>query len=97
MRLHTCLVTILTNISAPIKGLKFVEKWNTDNQLSAEVNIEDQFVKGSKVSFESSYNPSTNKRGAVIKTTYKNDYLNSGCDVELDYVGPVIKSATVVG
>ena len=40
-------------------GLSFVEKWNTDNILKAEVTVEDQLLKGLKVTFDSSFSPAS--------------------------------------
>jgi voltage-dependent anion channel protein 2 len=38
-------------------GLTFSEKWNTDNTLTSEVAVEDQLVKGLKLSFDGSFAP----------------------------------------
>lgn len=40
-------------------GLTFSEKWNTDNTLSSEVAVENQLVKGLKLSFDGSFAPQT--------------------------------------
>ena len=40
-------------------GLSFVEKWNTDNILKAEVTVEDQLLKGLKLTFDTSYSPAS--------------------------------------
>lgn len=40
-------------------GLSFSEKWNTDNTLTSEVSVEDQLVKGLKLSFVGSFAPQT--------------------------------------
>jgi Eukaryotic porin len=40
-------------------GINFTEKWNTDNQLATEVSIEDQLVKGLKLSFDTQFVPQT--------------------------------------
>lgn len=49
------------------QGLTFVEKWNTDNILKAEVTLEDSLVKGLKIALDSSYSPAT---GFVKKITF---------------------------
>ncbi len=40
-------------------GLTFSEKWNTDNTLTSEISVEDQLVKGLKLSFDGSFAPQT--------------------------------------
>jgi voltage-dependent anion channel protein 2 len=40
-------------------GLTFSEKWSTNNTLSSEVAIENQLVKGLKLSFDGSFAPQT--------------------------------------
>jgi hypothetical protein len=40
-------------------GLKFSEKWNTDNTLATEITVHDYIAKGLKVSFDSSFAPQT--------------------------------------
>lgn len=40
-------------------GVTFTEKWNTDNQLATEVSVEDQLVKGLKLSFDTQFVPQT--------------------------------------
>ncbi|XP_052898975.1 voltage-dependent anion-selective channel-like isoform X1 [Anopheles moucheti] len=40
-------------------GLNFSEKWNTDNTLTSEVSVENQLVKGLKVSFDGMFVPHT--------------------------------------
>jgi len=78
-------------------GLKFVEKWNTDNVLAAEVTIEDQFAKGLKLVFDTTFVPHTGKKSGKFKTGYKQDYLNVNCDVDFDFAGPILHGAAVLG
>lgn len=78
-------------------GLSFTEKWNTDNTLGTEITIEDQLVKGLKLSFDTMFTPQTGKKGGKIKTEYKRDYLHTNCDVDFDFAGPTIHSAAVLG
>lgn len=78
-------------------GLKVNEKWNTDNLLTTEVSIEDQAVKGLKTTFESAFNPSSNKKKGLIKNNFKNDMVNLNLDVNFDYAGPTMRGAAVVG
>lgn len=78
-------------------GLTFTEKWNTENNLGTEVTIEDQIVKGLKLSFDTQFAPHTGRKSGKIKTAYKMDYLNLACDVDFDFQGPTIHGAAVLG
>jgi len=40
-------------------GITFTEKWNTDNVLSSEVTVDDQLLKGLKMSFDTQFVPQT--------------------------------------
>jgi len=40
-------------------GITFTEKWNTDNVLSSEVMVDDQLLKGLKLSFDTQFVPQT--------------------------------------
>jgi len=42
-----------------IAGITFTEKWNTDNVLSSEVTVDDQLLKGLKLSFDTQFVPQT--------------------------------------
>lgn len=37
------------------------------------------------------------KKGAKLKTGYKRDYMNVGCDLDFDLAGPTIHAAAVLG
>ncbi|CAG5871281.1 unnamed protein product [Menidia menidia] len=78
-------------------GLTFTEKWNTDNTLGTEITVEDQLAKGLKLTFDSSFSPNTGKKGGKIKTGYKCEHINLGCDVNYDINGTAIHGAGVVG
>ncbi|XP_021572115.1 voltage-dependent anion-selective channel protein 1 isoform X1 [Carlito syrichta] len=78
-------------------GLTFTEKWNTDNTLGTEITVEDQLARGLKLTFDSSFSPNTGKKNAKIKTGYKREHINLGCDVDFDIAGPSIRGAVVLG
>jgi len=78
-------------------GLKFVEKWNTDNVLGTEITIEDQFAKGLKIAFDTTFVPHSGKKSGKIKTGYKQEFVNANCDVDFDFAGPTIHGAAVLG
>ncbi|GCB84372.1 hypothetical protein scyTo_0024922, partial [Scyliorhinus torazame] len=78
-------------------GLTFSEKWNTDNVLASEITIEDQLVKGLKLTFDTTFVPNTGKKSGKLKTAYKRDYVNLGCDIDFDFAGPTIHGMAVLG
>ncbi|KAH0624335.1 hypothetical protein JD844_031716 [Phrynosoma platyrhinos] len=78
-------------------GVTFTEKWNTDNTLGTEMAIEDQIAKGLKLTFDTTFSPNTGKKSGKIKSAYKRECLNLGCDVDFDFAGPAIHGAAVLG
>jgi len=76
-------------------GLTFNEKWNTDNTLATEVSVEDQMLKGLKVSLDTKFAPQTGKKSGKIKTEYKHDYVHTNLD--LDLINLTVFGAAVVG
>ncbi|KAM8851882.1 non-selective voltage-gated ion channel VDAC2-like isoform 2-T2 [Synchiropus picturatus] len=86
-----------TKYKRPEYGLTFTEKWNTDNTLGTEITIEDQIAKGLKVTFDTTFSPNTGKKSGKVKTAYKREYINLGCDVDFDFAGPTIHGAAVIG
>ncbi|KAL4698444.1 hypothetical protein H8959_011101 [Pygathrix nigripes] len=78
-------------------GLTFTKKWNTDNTLGTEITVEDQLARGLKLTFDSSFSPNTGKKNAKIKTGYKREHINLGCDMDFDIAEPSIRGALVLG
>ncbi|KAJ0068080.1 hypothetical protein NL108_015565 [Boleophthalmus pectinirostris] len=78
-------------------GLSFNQKWNTDNTLTTEVTVEDQMAKGLKLGLDTSFVPNTGKKSAKLKTAYKRDFINAGCDLDFDMAGPTVHAAAVLG
>lgn len=78
-------------------GIKFVEKWNTDNILKSELTCEDKVMKGVKLTLDSSYSPASGKKSAVLKTAYKHEKFLLNTDVDLDMNGPVVHNSLVFG
>jgi len=76
-------------------GLTFNEKWNTDNTLATEVSVEDQGLKGLKLSLDTKFAPQTGKKSGKIKTEYKHDYVHTNLD--LDLANLTVFGAAVVG
>ncbi|KAM6182167.1 LOW QUALITY PROTEIN: non-selective voltage-gated ion channel VDAC1-like [Erethizon dorsatum] len=77
-------------------GLMFTEKWDTDYTLGSEISVENQLVCGLKLTFDSSFSPNTGKKNAKIKTRYKGEHINLGCDVDFNIAGPSIRRALVL-
>lgn len=40
---------------------------------------------------------SNSKKSGKVKSAYKREYLNAGCDVDFDFAGPTIHGAAVLG
>lgn len=78
-------------------GLTFNEKWNTENVLNTEIKIENQLAEGLDLAFDASFAPSTGKKSAKVKTEYKMAYAHLNLDVDLDFAGPVVHGAGVLG
>ncbi|KAG9269956.1 voltage-dependent anion-selective channel protein 3 isoform X2 [Astyanax mexicanus] len=78
-------------------GLNFNQKWNTDNTLTTEISMEDQLAKGLKLGLDTSFVPNTGKKSAKLKTGYKREYMNVGCDIDFDLAGPTVHAAAVLG
>ncbi|XP_037338315.2 voltage-dependent anion-selective channel protein 3 isoform X1 [Pungitius pungitius] len=78
-------------------GLNFNQKWNTDNTLSTEITMEDQLALGLKLGLDASFVPNTGKKSAKLKSAYKQDFVNVGCDLEFDVAGPTAHAAAVLG
>ncbi|XP_047459223.1 voltage-dependent anion-selective channel protein 2 [Mugil cephalus] len=89
--------TLETKYKRSEYGLTFTEKWNTDNTLGTEITVEDQIAKGLKLTFDTTFSPNTGKKSGKVKTAYKREYVNVGCDVDFDFAGPTIHGAAVVG
>ncbi|XP_054430164.1 voltage-dependent anion-selective channel protein 2-like isoform X2 [Pteronotus mesoamericanus] len=77
-------------------GVTFTEKWNTDNTLGTEIAMEDQICQGLKLTFDTTFSPNTGKSGK-IKSSYKRECINLGCDVDFDFAGPAIHGSAVFG
>ncbi|XP_068615859.1 voltage-dependent anion-selective channel protein 2-like [Brachionichthys hirsutus] len=62
----------------------------------SEITIEDQLAKGLKLGLGLSFAPHTGKTSAKLKTSYKRDFVNVGCDLDFDKAGPTIHGAAVL-
>lgn len=77
-------------------GLTFSEKWNTDNTLTSEVSVEDQLVKGLKLSFDGSFAPQTGSKTGRFKTSFSHERVRVDGDVNVDLAGPLINASAVM-
>ncbi|KAB0793489.1 hypothetical protein PPYR_13109 [Photinus pyralis] len=78
-------------------GLTFSEKWNTDNTLATEVTVQDQLMKGLKLSADCTFAPQTGNKTGRVKSAFQHDLCSLNCDVDLDMAGPLIQASAVVG
>ncbi|KAJ8932688.1 hypothetical protein NQ318_000604 [Aromia moschata] len=78
-------------------GVTFSEKWNTDNTLGTEVSVQDQLVKGLKVTGSLNFSPQTGSKSGAAKTAFANERVALNADVDLDSNGPVITASAVIG
>lgn len=78
-------------------GLTFSEKWNTDNTLTSEVAVENQLVKGLKLSFDGSFAPQSGSKTGRFKSAYSHESVRLDGDVNVDLAGPLINASAVVG
>uniref|UniRef100_A0A8B9YKS5 Non-selective voltage-gated ion channel VDAC2 n=1 Tax=Bos mutus grunniens TaxID=30521 RepID=A0A8B9YKS5_BOSMU len=78
-------------------GLTFTEKRNTDNTLGTEIATEDQICQGLKLTFDTTFSPNTGKESGKIKSSYKRECINLGCDVDFDFAEPAIHGSAVFG
>jgi voltage-dependent anion channel protein 2 len=77
-------------------GISIREKWNTENILATELSVEDQFVKGLKLSLDTSFAPQTGKKSGTVSTAYKNDHVHLNSDVDIDLAAPQFHGAGVI-
>jgi len=73
--------TVAYSVSIVV-GITFTEKWNTDNMLATEVTVEDQLLKGLKMSFDTQFVPQT---GSVLCVVIycKHVHSSRGCTKNL--------------
>jgi len=78
-------------------GLTFTEKWTTDNTLSSEVIVQDQFVPGLKLSTALNFAPQTGQKTGNIKAAYVNSQVALNADSDFTADGPRVTGSAVVG
>nr|ABD98775.1 putative mitochondrial porin [Graphocephala atropunctata] len=88
--------TLETKYKLKDYGVTFTEKWNTDNVLVTEVSAQD-FMKGVKVSLDTSFKPQTGDKSLKAKTEFRNQTASVNCDLDFKAGAPVINAAAVLG
>jgi len=78
-------------------GLTFTEKWNTDNTLGTDVTIQDQLVKGLKLTGDFTFSPQSGNKSSKVKAAFQHDVMALNADVDLASDGPVLQGAAVFG
>jgi len=78
-------------------GTTFTEKWNTNNQLSTTIDVQDKILKGLKVTFDSEFSPQTGAKSGKVKAEYKHDLVTVNSDVDINLGGPLVNASAVVG
>lgn len=78
-------------------GLSLSEKWTTDNLLTSEITMRDKLADGLKLTLESAMSPQSGKKAGKVKASYARDYVNVNGDMDLDFGGPTVNAAAVLG
>lgn len=78
-------------------GITFTEKWNTDNNLSTTIDVQDQLVKGLKLTFDSAFSPMTGAKNGKVKAEFKHDAVTLTSDVDLNLNGPMVNASACIG
>lgn len=78
-------------------GLTFTEKWTTDNTLSTEFAIQDQFTDGLKISSCLNFAPQTGQKTGNLKTAFQNNQVAINVDADFTADGPVATASAVLG
>ncbi|CAJ0579865.1 unnamed protein product, partial [Mesorhabditis spiculigera] len=78
----------------PKYGLTLTEKWNTENQLGTVIEVNEQFGRGLKLTFDSVYAPHSGKRSGKLKADWSHPTARITADIGLT-ASPVINAAGV--
>lgn len=78
-------------------GTTFTEKWNTNNQLSTTIDVQDKILQGLKLTFDSEFSPQTGAKSGKVKAEYKHDLVTANSDVDINLGGPLVNASAVVG
>ncbi|XP_017761407.1 PREDICTED: voltage-dependent anion-selective channel-like [Eufriesea mexicana] len=90
--------TLETKYNIEDYGLKFSEKWNTDNTLATDVTFSDKLLKGLTLGYGCTFSPQTGTKTGKLKTSYSHDNVSANADFDLSLSGgPLVNASTVVG
>lgn len=90
--------TLETKYKIDDYGLKFSEKWNTDNTLATDVTFADKLLKGLTLGYGCTFSPQTGTKTGKLKTSYKHDNVSANADFDLSLsAGPLVNASTVIG
>lgn len=90
--------TLETKYKIDDYGLKFSEKWNTDNTLATDITFADKLLKGLTLGYSCTFSPQTGTKTGKLKTSYKHDNVSATADFDLSLAaGPLVNASTVVG
>jgi len=92
----SCAGSIEGEYKIPDRGVTVKHKWSNDNVLATDLTVEDEFIKGLKLTLDAAVKPPKEYKSALLKIGYKQEYLNANCDVNLS-AGPIVNAAAVVG
>jgi len=89
--------SIESEYKLPDRGVTIKHKWSKDNAFATDVTVEDEFIKGLKLTLDTVIKPPTEYKHSTLKTSYKQEYIHANCDIDLKTAGPIINGAAVVG
>jgi len=77
--------------------VNLTNKWTTDNILNSSFEVQDQLMKGLKLSLESTLTPTTGAKNGLLKAELKTSRATVTADTDLNLSGPILNSSCVVG
>lgn len=92
-----CDGSLETEYKFPCHGVTVKNKWSKDNSFATDLTVEDEFIKGLKLTIDAVVKPPKEYKAAQIKASYKQDYVNANCDIDLNAAGPIVNAAAVIG
>lgn len=72
-------------------------KWSTDNIVTNTFEVQDQVLKGLKLSLDSSYAADTGSKNGHLKAEMKTSPATLTLDTDLNLGGPIINTSAVIG
>lgn len=78
-------------------GITFTERWNTDNLLTTEIAIQDQLLKGLKLSADCTFAPHSGQKSGHLKAAYVHDTCALNFDADMKSGGPFLTASAVLG